>query len=146
MKVPRTNRLDEITEIIIGCAIAIHRKIGPGVLESVYEVLLAHYLVMNGLKVQRQYAVPICIDGLEFDEGFRVDLLVEELVPVELKSIHQLNAAHSKVVLAHLKLMQLPLGLLINFGQETLIAGLKRIVNDLDPGDSPTLRVNQSPK
>lgn len=142
----REYELDEITETIIGCAINIHRRFGPGLLESVYEALLAQQLRRLGFDVKRQVPIALVLDGISFEETFRVDLLVENRVVVELKSIEKLSPGHTKQALTHITLMNLSVGLLINFGQETLIDGLKRIVNNLHPGDSPTLRVNQPPE
>ena len=136
--------LDHITNRIIGAAIRLHQKLGPGLLESVYELLLAHMLVLDGIRVMRQYPVPIKFDGIQFEEGFRIDLLVEECVIVEIKSLQRLTSIHQKQILTHLRLMDLRVGLLINFGAATLKEGLTRVVNDLVPGNSPILRVNRS--
>lgn len=137
---------DFITERIIAAAIQLHRYPGPGLLESVYETLLAHLLMMEGFTVTRQLPVPIEYDGIKFDEGFRIDLLVQGFVIVEIKSIQRIASVHQKQLLTHLRLMKLPVGLLLNFGQATLKDGLKRIVNNLNPADSPLLRVNNRPK
>lgn len=136
--------LDELSGTIIAESIKIHRATGPGLLESVYEVTLAHALVMRGMVVQRQCAVPIEFNGVQFDEGFRIDLLVENTLIVEIKSTQKLVPVHGKQLLTYLRLMKLPLGLLINFGGETLKEGVKRVVNDLAPADSPMLRVNRA--
>lgn len=136
--------LDDITDRIIGAAIRLHRKLGPGLLESVYEVLLAHFLLLDGLSVVRQISVPIKFDGIQFDEGFRVDLLVDDCVVVEIKSLQRMAAVHQRQLLTYLRLMDLRVGLLINFGAPTLKDGLQRVVNDLPPGNSPALRVNRA--
>ncbi|MCU0709707.1 MAG: GxxExxY protein [Pirellula sp.] len=135
--------IDDITGAIVDAAYKIHVGLGPGVLESVYEAVLARSLERLGLKVERQKAVTFNYDGMDFDEGFRVDLLVESTVVVELKSVENLAPVHSKQVLTYLRLMDLRVGLLINFGAPTLKEGLKRIVNDLPTSASPRLRVNQ---
>jgi iron complex transport system substrate-binding protein len=135
--------IDDITGAIVDAAYKIHVGLGPGVLESVYEAVLARSLERLGLKVERQKAVTFHYDGMVFDEGFRVDLLVESTVVVELKSVENLAPVHSKQVLTYLRLMDLRVGLLINFGAPTLKEGLKRIVNDLPTSASPRLRVNQ---
>ncbi len=122
--------LNTVTGIIIDESIRIHREVGPGLLESVYEAVLAKRLVARGLIVQRQVAVPIVIDGEEFGEGFRLDLLVNNLVIVELKSVQELALVHFKQVQTYLRLMDLPVGLLINFGDVVLKDGLHRIVNN----------------
>jgi GxxExxY protein len=133
---------DDITDSIIDAAIQIHRDLGPGLLESVYEAVLARALDKQGGHVERQLAVRFEYDGLVFDEGFRVDLLVEHAVIVELKSVERCAPVHSKQLLTYLRLMNKRVGLLINFGANTLKEGLHRVVNDLDPSASPRLRVN----
>lgn len=120
-----------------------HRDLGPGLLESVYEAVLARALEKRGLRVRRQVTVRFECDGLIFDEGFRADLLVAEEVIVELKSVKRPAPVHSKQLLTYLRLMDKRVGLLINFGGNTLKEGLHRVVNDLDPSASPRLRVNQ---
>ena len=136
--------LDDITEAIIDAAIKIHRDLGPGLLESVYEALLAHALEKLGFHVQRQVVIRFEYDGLVFEEGFRSDLIVDHQVMVELKSIEKLAPVHSKKLLTYLRLANKRVGLLMNFGENTLVDGLRRIVNDLPPSASPRLRVNQS--
>ena len=135
--------LDAITEAIIDAAIRIHRDLGPGLLESVYHAVLARALEKRGLHVERQTAVRFEYDGLVFDEGFRADLLVDHDVIVELKSVERLAPVHGKQLLTYLRLMNKPVGLLINFGGNTLKEGLRRVVNDLPPSASPRLRVNK---
>ena len=125
-------------------SLQIHRELGPGLLESVYEMVLAKALQRRQLTVERQRPVRFEYDGMVFDEGFRVDLLVEGCVVAELKSVEQLAPVHSKQLLTYLRLMNLPVGLLINFGAATLKEGLHRIVNRLPPSAAPRLRVNQS--
>ncbi len=136
--------LDDITEIIIDESIRIHRDLGPGLLESVYEALLAQALAARGLQVERQKPIGLTYDGLIFDEGFRADLVVDNRVIVELKSVERLTEVHKKNLLTYLKLTDLSVGLLINFGGPTLREGLHRLVNRLPPSASPRLRVNQS--
>ena len=121
--------LNTITGIIIEGSIRLHRELGPGLLESVYEAVLAKRLVARGLKVRRQVIVPIIIDGESFGEGFRLDLLMEDVVIVELKSVIDMPLVYFKTVQTYLRLMDLRIGLLINFGAETLIEGLHRIAN-----------------
>jgi len=120
---------NDITGMIIDAAFKIHVGLGPGLIESVYEVVLARALERNGLKVERQKDVTFNYDGMVFIDGFRVDLLVEETVVVELKSVEKLAPVHHKQVLTYLRLMDLRIGLLINFGAPTLKEGLKRIAN-----------------
>jgi len=136
--------LDDITGAVIDSAMRIHMELGPGLLESVYEAVLAADLSRKGWAVERQKAVPFEFDGLRFDEGLRIDLLVEGRVVVELKSVEKIAPVHGKQLLTYLRLMNLPVGLLINFGGATLKEGLQRVVNHLAPSASPRLRVNQS--
>ena len=139
------HHLDDITGTIIDSAMKIHRELGPGLLESVYELVLTHELEQRGFRVQRQRAVRIEYEGLVFEEGFRADLVVEALVVVELKSVEQLAPVHMKQLLTYLRLLRLEVGLLINFGKARLKDGLHRVVNGLSPSASPRLRVNRSP-
>jgi iron complex transport system substrate-binding protein len=136
--------LDDITGAIVDEAVKIHRELGPGLLESVYEAVLARALERRGLHVERQKMIRFEYDGMIFDEGFRTDLVVDDRVVVELKSVEKLAPVHSKQLLTYLRLMNLPVGLLINFGGATLKEGLHRIVNNLQPSASSRLRVNQS--
>lgn len=122
-------RESEIATTILDGAFAIHRALGPGLLESVYEVLLAHELRKRGLQVERQKPISIRYDSLVFDEGFRADLVVDSLVIVELKSVEALSPVHAKQVLTQLRLSGLKLGLLINFGEAHLKNGIKRLIN-----------------
>jgi iron complex transport system substrate-binding protein len=135
--------IDDITGEIVDAAYKIHVGLGPGLLESVYEAVLARELERRGLRVERQKPISFEYDGLKFDEGFRVDLLVEDIVVVELKSVEKLSAVHPKQVLTYLRLLHLPVGLLINFGAPLLKEGIQRIVNDYHPTASSRLRVNQ---
>jgi GxxExxY protein len=120
--------IDETTGEIVDASYRIHTGLGPGLLESVYEAVLARSLEQRGLSVERQKAVALEFDGLTFDEGFRVDLLVDGRVVVELKSVEKLAPVHSKQVLTYLRLMDLRAGLLVNFGAPTLKEGIRRIV------------------
>ena len=135
--------LDDITGTIVDTALDIHRTLGPGLLESVYEAVLVRALERRGLSVARQVAVTIEYDGLVFEEGFRADLVVEGCVVVEVKSVQRTARVHGKQVLTYLRLMKLGVGLVINFGCATLAEGLQRVVNDLPPSASPRLRVNR---
>ena len=136
--------LDDITGAIVDAALKIHMELGLGLLESVYEVVLARALEKRGFRVERQKVIRFEYDGMVFEEGFRTNFLVEGRVVVELKSVEKLAPVHSKQVLTYLRLMNLPVGLLINFGAATLKEGLHRIVNNLPTSASPRLRVNQS--
>jgi len=137
--------LDDITDAIISAAIQIHRDLGPGLLESVYEAVLARALEKRGLHVQRQTMIRFEYDGMVFDEGFRTDLIVERQVIVELKSVESLAPVFAKKLLTYLRLTDKHVGLLLNFGANTLTEGLRRVVNNLPPSASPRLRVNQRP-
>ena len=137
--------LDEVTGVIIDASIKLHQALGPGLLESVYEVILSRDLERRGLRVERQKLIRFEYDGLVFEDGLRLDILVEGIVVVELKSLESLAPVHKKQLLTYLRLMKLPVGLLLNFGAPTLKEGLYRIVNNLSPSASPRLRVNQSP-
>jgi len=122
---------NQLSKIILDAAFRVHTRTGPGLLESVYEVILAHELRKQGLRVERQVPIPIRYDELVFEEGFRADLLVENKVIVELKSVEALSRVHSKQVLTQLRLSGHRLGLLINFGEARLKNGIERIVNGL---------------
>ena len=136
--------LDEVSGLIVDTSLRIHRTIGPGLLESVYELLLARSLENAGLSVERQKAITFEFEGILFEEGFRADMVVEGKVVVEVKSVERLAPVHGKQLLTYLRLMNLPVGLLINFGSATLKEGLRRIVNKLPPTVSSLLRVNRS--
>ena len=142
---PRRN-VEDLSTIVVDCAYKLHVEAGPGLLETVYEVVLAKMLEERGLRVRRQVSVPIALMGLKFDEGFRADLIVEDILLVELKSVENIAAVHSKQVLTYLRLLHLPLGLLINFGAATFKEGCKRIVNGPQSFVSSCLRVNQNQK
>ena len=124
------------------CLDQVDRDLEPGLLESVYEKILARVLTKRGLTVDRQKSICFEYDGIRFDEGFRVDLLVEGQVVVELKSVEKVVPVHGKQLLTYLRLMNLPVGLLINFGAPTLKEGLHRVVNNLDSSASPRPRVS----
>ena len=123
-------QLDDITGAIIDASILIHRRLGPGVFESVYETVLGSVLERRGLHVERQRPVSFTFDDMRFDQGFRIDLLVEHSVIVEVKSIDRLAAVHRKQLLTYLRLTNLRVGLLLNFGAETMTDGIRRVVND----------------
>jgi len=120
---------NEIGKILVDCAVRLHRELGPGLLETVYEVILAHMLEEAGLKVERQVPVPIEFHGIRFDEGFRADLVLENKVIAELKSVESVSKAHKKQVLTHLKLTGKKLGYLLNFGEALMKDGISRILN-----------------
>ena len=122
---------NEVAKIIVDTAFQIHKRLGPGLLESVYEVILAHELKRRGLKVDRQVPVAIVFDGIRFDEGFRADVIVGDKVIVELKSVENVIPVHKKQLLTYLRLTDKRLGLLLNFGSELIRDGISRVVNNL---------------
>ncbi len=122
------NRLNEITHGIIGCAIAVHRQLGPGLLESAYETCMALELKATGWRFHRQRPVPLEYRGTVVDCGYRLDLVVEEIVIVELKSVAAVDPIHAAQLLTYLKLTGCPVGLLINFNVELLKDGVQRII------------------
>ncbi|HUP92788.1 MAG TPA: GxxExxY protein [Solimonas sp.] len=124
---------NEISKVVLDAAMKIHRALGPGLFENVYESLMEHELVKAGLRVKRQVALPLEFEGLRFEEAYRVDLLVEDKVLVELKSIERLHPIHRKQLLTYLKLHGAKLGLLLNFGGEMMRDGVERVVNGLAP-------------
>ena len=120
---------NEIGTIIVDCAVELHRNLGPGFLEIVYEVTLARALERRGLSVRRQVVVSIEYQGETFSEGFRADLIVGELVIVELKSIERVTPTHKKQLLTYLRLTGLKLGYLLNFGEALMRDGITRTIN-----------------
>jgi GxxExxY protein len=131
----RRMKENEIAALVVDAAYRLHTGLGPGIFEIVYEVLLAHELRKHGCAVERQVPVP---DGIRFDEGFRADLIIDNCVILEVKSIAALDAVHSKQVLTYLRLMDKRLGLLINFGEHLIKHGIKRIANGM-PNEAPEL-------
>jgi GxxExxY protein len=123
---------NEIGKIVVDAAYRVHSRLGPGLLESVYEATLAYELRKRGLSVRRQQAIPIVYDDLEFDEGFRADLIVNDLVIIELKSVEEVARVHKKQLLTYLRLADKRLGYLINFGDELIRDGISRIANGVD--------------
>ena len=125
--------IDRISGDVLDAAIHLHQELGPGLLESVYETVLAGQLARMGYRVARQHPVDIEFDGLRFEAAFRIDILVEDRLLIEVKSIDRLHAAHAKQLLTYLRLTKQPVGLLINFGGATLKEGFRRLVNDYVP-------------
>ena len=121
--------LDDITGAIVDAAMQIHHKLGPGLLESVYEIVLAREVERRGFRVDRQKAVRFEYDGIVFDEGFRADLLVGNQIVVEVKSVERLAPVHGKQLLTYLRLMHLQVGLLLNFGAPLMKDGVFRVAN-----------------
>ncbi len=122
---------NEIGKVIVDCALKVHRVIGPGLLESAYEACLSHELTKSGLIAHSQVALPIIYDGMKLECGYRIDLLVEEKVVIEIKSVDMLNDVHLAQVITYLKLSGLKLGFLINFNVKMIKNGIRRVVNRL---------------
>ncbi|MDR2924040.1 MAG: GxxExxY protein [Treponema sp.] len=120
---------NEIGTILVDTALYLHKKLGPGLLENVYEVVLAKLISKRGLSVQRQVTIQIDFEGEHFDEGFRIDLFIEGKVIVELKSVEKVTAVHKKQLLTYLKLTNTKLGYILNFGGELMKDGIVRIIN-----------------
>jgi GxxExxY protein len=124
------DRLNELTERIIGAAIAVHRALGPGMLESAYEACLAYELLDNGVDIERQKPLPVVYRGQRLDCGYRLDLLVQDAVVVEVKSMERFERVHSAQLLSYLRFSKCKVGLLINFNVKWLVQdGIKRVVN-----------------
>lgn len=128
-KMLRPDEIERTARIAVDCGFHIHDDLGPGLLESAYEALMAEALQQAGLEVRRQVSVPLRYKGVVVDNAFKIDLLVENRLILELKSVEKLMPVHGKQVLTYLRLTHLPLGLLMNFGQPMFKDGLKRIVN-----------------
>ena len=120
--------INEIAEIIIGAAIAVHKELGPGLLESTYEACLIYELVQSGLKVESQKSLPVCYRGVQVDCGYRIDLLVEDQIILELKAVEKMEPIHEAQLLWYLKLSGCKVGLLINFNTKLLKNGIRRLV------------------
>ena len=116
---------------IVDAAYNVHQRLGPGLLETVYEVVLAHEILRRGLRVERQKPISISYDNIVFDEGFRADIIVEDKIIIEIKSVEVIKAVHKKQLLTYLRLTGMRLGLLINFGSVLIKKGVFRIVNNL---------------
>lgn len=134
--------LDDITGTIVDAAIQIHRDPGPGLLESLCEALLACELRRRGMRVDRQRLIRISYNGIDIEDAFRADLIVDERVIVEVKSVERIAPVHPKQLLTYLRLTNLRVGLLLNFGAEVMKEGVRRVVNDYEPPPSSPLRIN----
>ena len=127
------DRIEELASVVIDEAIAIHREHGPGLFESVYEAVLAGRLERRGLLAERQVVVPVTFDGQVFDAAFKVDILVEGRLVLEIKAVDFGSRVHAKQLLTYLRLLRQPLGLLLNFSGETMKEGIRRMVNEHRP-------------
>ncbi|MEP9402783.1 GxxExxY protein [Sphingomonas sp. VNH70] len=134
--------IDAISGDVVNVALRLHRDLGPGLLESVYEAVLAAKLTEMGYGVVRQRPIDIEFEGLRFEAAFRIDLIVDDRLLVEIKSVERLTAVHAKQLLTYLRLTHQPVGLLINFGGATLKEGLRRLVNNHHSSASPRLCAN----
>jgi GxxExxY protein len=126
--VDELKEINKITEKIIGAAIEVHKALGPGLLESTYEACLEHELLLQGLKVERQKALPVLYKGVQLDTGYRIDLLVEGMVIVELKAIDKWQPIYEAQIISYLKLSDCKVGLLINFNVKLLKDGIRRLI------------------
>ena len=135
--------IDVVSGAVVDIALRVHQALGPGLLETVYETVLAGKIRQAGFSVERQKAIDIEFEDLRFPAAFRIDLLVDECLLVEIKSVEQLSNVHAKQLLTYLRLTRQPVGLLLNFGGETLKGNMRRIVNNFHPSASSRLRVNQ---
>lgn len=135
--------LEELSAEIVDAALKLHKGLGPGLFESVYEAVLERDLRRRGLKVERQKSLSFEYDGMEFADTLRIDLLVDQRIIVEIKSVERLLPVHPKQVLTYLRLLDLSMGFLINFGAPTLKEGLHRIVNGHVPSAASRLRLNR---
>src|SRR5688500_8975204 len=132
---------DELSGVVIGCAIRIHSGLGPGLYESVYETVLVSDLTRKGFEVERQKSLPFEFDGIVFEKGFHADLVVEGKLLIEVKSIAQIGTVQVKQTLTYMRLLELKLGLILNFGAASMRDGIKRVINSDRPSrTSQTLR------
>jgi len=122
---------NEIGSVVVDTAVYLHKNLGSGLLESVYETVLMKLIARKGLSVQRQVSIPIEFEGEQFDEGFRVDLFIEGKVIIELKSVEKITGVHKKQLLTYLKLTNTKLGFILNFGAELMKDGIVRIINGI---------------
>ena len=135
--------VDEVSGIVVDSAYRLHRGLGPGLLESVYATILTRVLEKRGLEVERERAVAFEYEGISFDDGLRVDLLVDRRVVVEVKSIETLAPVHAKQLITYLRLMDLHVGLLLNFGAPWMKDGVRRVVNRHTPSPQTPIRVDR---
>lgn len=126
-------RIDQISKVVVDEAIRIHRELGPGLFESVYESILAGRLEAHGFRVERQITLPVEFDGQRFDAAFRIDMLIDRCLVLEIKAVEQLTKAHERQLITYLRLMKQPVGLLLNFSGATMKEGIRRLVNNYIP-------------
>ena len=136
--------VEQLARIAVDAGLDLHKELGPGLLESVYETLLAASLGQRGIKVDRQKPIELRYAGLVFAEGFRADLILDDKLIIEVKSVDRLAPVHAKQLLTYLRLLNLPLGLLMNFGGASFREGVRRVVNQHTDFASSRLRVHQA--
>ncbi|MFA9189012.1 GxxExxY protein [Flavobacterium sp. FBOR7N2.3] len=124
-----TEKTEAIAKIVVNSAFKVHKELGPGLLERVYEICLAHEIRKAGLDVKRQIDIPIVYDGIEFSEGLRLDLLIEDCIIIEVKAVEQINPVWDAQIISHLKLLNKDLGFLINFNVPLIKSGIRRFIN-----------------
>ena len=122
---------NELAKIVVDAAFHVHTSLGPGLLESVYQKVMAYELNKRGLQVEEEVAVPVVWDDVQLEVGFRIDLLIDKKLVIELKSVEKVSPVHKKILLTYLRLTDLKLGLLVNFGEELMKTGISRVVNGL---------------
>jgi GxxExxY protein len=122
---------NELAKIVVGLCLKIHRTLGPGLLESVYEEVLCFELTRAGLNFKRQHGISVVYEGVKMDIGFRADVVIEDKLIVELKSVETVNPVHHKILLTYLRLTDIKLGLMVNFNVDLIKDGIKRVVNNL---------------
>lgn len=137
--------IEDLAALAVDTGYKLHQALGPGLLEGAYELILCERLRHHGLKVDRQLPINIAFDGINVENAFRIDLMIEDQLIIELKSVEQTLPVHMKQVLTYLRLTGLTLGLLMNFGAPTFKAGVRRVVNEHPPFASSRLRVMQNP-
>lgn len=135
--------VEELATVAVDCGLKVHRLLGPGLLETAYERVLAHMLEQRGLQVSAQVTVPIAVEGLVIDQGFRADLLVEGKLLIEVKSVERLLSVHTMQVMTYLRFMDLSLGPLMNFSEEKFVHGLKRVANNHQDTSGSNLWLHQ---
>ena len=135
--------IESLATMAVDCGLKLHQRLGPGLLETAYEKVLAHMLTARGLKIETQKLVPIIVDGLHIENGFRADILVEGKMLIEVKSVDRFDPVHAKQVLTYLRLLDMPLGLLMNFSAQTFREGLRRVVNNHQNISGSSLNIHQ---
>jgi GxxExxY protein len=136
--------VEQLSAIAVDCGLQVHRDLGPGMLESAYEAVLVHLFMKRGISAERQKVIPIVYDGLIVEQGFRADIIVENKLLIELKTVERLTLVHARQVRTYLKFTGLHVGLLMNFSCEKFTDGLKRIVNNHSETANSRLSINET--